>query len=249
MKRLVLVTTLIAVVGFAPLCAVAQDLTDEQIEQVQTHFDTGAKLYQSADYSGAIREFEAAHQILPDAIFLYNIALAYSKLGEIDKSLDYARRAEAVGGLSPEDSAQNRARIAAYGRVSQAPDRAQEISERVDPAFSLSWYGWAGTGLAVVGVLMLGATASIDSGLADEVQAYKDAAAGRDQADYERLKGEIERKQLGGRVLFFGGMAALLGGAGLVVYDLMFRGDGSETASWTLTPAPGGAVVGVSGSF
>ena len=55
----------------------------------RTHYLAGQKLYGSADYRGAIREFAAAQQLLPADLNNYNLALCYDKLGEADPAVQY----------------------------------------------------------------------------------------------------------------------------------------------------------------
>lgn len=229
-----------------PIRAHAQDQNydEETIAKVNNHFETGANLFYEEDYEGAIREFEAGHALIPNAIFLYNISLAYERMGQTDKALETAEEAEELGGLNDSERVSNRARIVALGSQQHAVEIADDAATP-DPLFRFTRWGWIGSGLVVGGVIALGATAGIDRALSDEVGDFKAAAANDDQAEYDRLKDEIDRRQTGARVLFVLGTIGVVGGAGLIVYDLMFNPNNrpADTPAVTVAPTRGGAAL------
>ena len=220
--------------------ALAQEYDPETIESVNQHFERGEKHFYDEDYEAAIREFEAANDLIPNAIFLYNISVAHERLGQREKALATAEEAERVGGLGPDESASNRARIAAMRRTKTAEVAATEVRSEPDvrPMFSFTKWGWIGTGTAILGVLMLANVLVIDGRLADEVEAYKRAAADRNRTEYDRLKSEIDRRQNGARALLVVGTLALLGGIGLVVWDLKFNRQNQPAGEVMLRFAP-----------
>ncbi len=55
----------------------------------RAHYLTGQKLYNTADYHGAIREFSAAQQLFPADLNNYNLALCYDKLGDPEPAIQY----------------------------------------------------------------------------------------------------------------------------------------------------------------
>jgi hypothetical protein len=57
----------------------------------RAHYQTGVQLYNSGDYRGAVREFNAAQQLLPADLNSYNLALCYDKLGDTDSAIKYYR--------------------------------------------------------------------------------------------------------------------------------------------------------------
>ncbi|HET9620076.1 MAG TPA: hypothetical protein VFP84_01830, partial [Kofleriaceae bacterium] len=57
----------------------------------RAHYQTAAKMYQTGDYRGAIREFSAAQQLVPADLNNYNLALCYDKLGDAEPAIQYYR--------------------------------------------------------------------------------------------------------------------------------------------------------------
>lgn len=213
-----------------PAVALAQDYDEQTITEVNAHFEKGAQHFYDEEWKDAISEFEAGHRKIPNAIFLYNISLAYNRMGDQEKALEYAVAADDMGGLGEADQTQNQARIAALTNANQAKSAAVDISNRAkvgDPLFNFSLLGWIGSGLVVGGVIAYAGVLSIDNAIAPDVAAYKEAVAENDTANVERLRGEIKPKQNGGRALFVVGTAAIVGGIGLIVYDLVFNPNNS----------------------
>lgn len=243
--------TLIALLAlFTPASLVAQDYDEATINAVNEHFAKGAKLYYDGRYDEAIAEFEAAHRKIPNAIFLYNISLAQAKKGQLRESLKTAEQADSFGGLGPDEQVQNQARIAAMRRQLVAEDASKDVANRlppVDPLLDFSKWGWIGSGLVVGGLLGLAGVAVIDGNLKPEIDAYRDAADRGDTAAMARLEEDIRPRQTGGRVLFVLSSAAVLGGAGLLVYDIAFRKE--EGAAVRLIPRPDGVFVAFGARF
>ncbi len=235
-------TLLILFVSLIPRATYAQEYDEATIEKVNTHFETGADLYYDEKYEEAIAEFEAGHALIPNAIFLYNISLAYERMGETEKALQKAEEAEEMGGLSEQERVSNRARIAALQRTTTATELA-ETRRTPSPLVRFTHWGWIGSGLVAGGLLALAGTLSVDAALSDDVDAYRDAAQSGNRAEYDRLADDIKRRQTGGRVLFFLGTAGVIGGTGLIVYDLMFNPNNrpAETPQVALIPGRGGA--------
>jgi iron complex outermembrane receptor protein len=69
--------------------------------RARAHFDKGRTFFEVDEYRKAIAEFKAAHIEKPDPAFLYNIAEAYRRLGELPEALQFYRRFLATA--APED--------------------------------------------------------------------------------------------------------------------------------------------------
>lgn len=67
-------------------------LTLADAARARAHFDKGRTFFEVDEYRKAIAEFKAAHIEKPDPAFLYNIAEAYRRLGELPEALQFYRR-------------------------------------------------------------------------------------------------------------------------------------------------------------
>jgi hypothetical protein len=65
---------------------------DEKTEGARRHFQNGVKLYQDANYAGALAEFEAAYALKPGASSLKNVALSQKALYRYAEAADTLRR-------------------------------------------------------------------------------------------------------------------------------------------------------------
>jgi len=102
-SRFIVVLLALFVAAVAPRVAFADAKTD-----ARTHYQAGVKLYGSADYRGAIKEFSAAQQLMPADLNNYNLALCYDKLGEAEPAIQYYREF-----LNKQPNADKRAEIEA----------------------------------------------------------------------------------------------------------------------------------------
>jgi tetratricopeptide (TPR) repeat protein len=64
---------------------------DSATEQAKQHYETGSKQYDLGHWDDAIREYETAYELRPDPSFLYNLAQAYRRKGDIKRALDLYR--------------------------------------------------------------------------------------------------------------------------------------------------------------
>ena len=74
-------------VALAPVAVRAQPT--DTVAEARQHFQTGKQLFDAGDFRGAIREFEAANKLAPAPLLLFNIGLAYERLGEAGPALQY----------------------------------------------------------------------------------------------------------------------------------------------------------------
>lgn len=82
-------TALLAAVAvlLAPVAVRAQPT--DTVADARQHFQSGKQLFDAGDYRGAIREFEAANRLAPAPLLLFNIGLAYERLGEAAPALQH----------------------------------------------------------------------------------------------------------------------------------------------------------------
>jgi tetratricopeptide (TPR) repeat protein len=71
----------------APVAVRAQPA--DTVTDARQHFQSGKQLFDAGDYRGAIREFEAANRLAPAPLLLFNIGLAYERLGEAAPALQH----------------------------------------------------------------------------------------------------------------------------------------------------------------
>ena len=86
-NRFLLALSLTAALGALPRAAHADERTE-----ARRHFRAGLDLVTQRQYVRAIEEFQAAYAILPNVNVLFNIARAYSDVGDVDRALDYYQR-------------------------------------------------------------------------------------------------------------------------------------------------------------
>lgn len=86
-NRTLLALSLTAALGALPRAALADERTE-----ARRHFRSGLELVTHRQYVRAIEEFQAAYAILPNVNVLFNIARAYSDLGDLDRAIDYYQR-------------------------------------------------------------------------------------------------------------------------------------------------------------
>jgi tetratricopeptide (TPR) repeat protein len=99
-------------------------------------FSDGKKAYKQGDFQTAIKDLEAAYELEPAPVLLYNLARAYEGIGELEKAVSaYERFLEAQP--NAEDRGAIEARVATLKRQieiqaqKQAPAPAPEASPQV----------------------------------------------------------------------------------------------------------------------
>ena len=228
----------------------------EDRERAKELYNEGAEAYYKQEFPVAIMKFKTGYDLDPDPMFLYNIALAYGRLGNYDEAFEYSERA-AKDGLPEDASLKLGARLAAWSTVESsldvvdditAPDEGECSSDddcvdgescsaenicvaipEAPPAEGLSGVGWAGVGLTTIGVGLVVGAVILDLGLDDDFEAYDQAVADGDTATANQLKDDIESTQSTGKILLYAGIGSAVVGGGLLVYDLLID-SGSATA-------------------
>jgi tetratricopeptide (TPR) repeat protein len=81
----------------APPASPSSPPTESQLADARQHYAAGSKLYDLAEYDGALREFKEAYRAVEDPAFLFNIAQCHRKLGHAQDAItfykSYLRRA------------------------------------------------------------------------------------------------------------------------------------------------------------
>jgi tetratricopeptide (TPR) repeat protein len=71
--------------------------TESQVADAKQHYAAGSKLFDLAEYEGALHEFKEAYRAVEDPAFLFNIAQCHRKLGHAQDAITfyktYLRRA------------------------------------------------------------------------------------------------------------------------------------------------------------
>lgn len=64
----------------------------QRIDRARQHFDRGQSLFNRAQYVAAALEFQAAYELQPLALLLWNAAQAYRKAGDDAQAIEYYKR-------------------------------------------------------------------------------------------------------------------------------------------------------------
>lgn len=94
----------------------AQDLSPLQRpsrpmrEAAQTHYQSGARFFESGSYDAALVEFEAAWRLSGEPDLLHNLSWTHEKAGRIKEAIDYAVRYQAAA-QTVEDQERGRKRV------------------------------------------------------------------------------------------------------------------------------------------
>jgi hypothetical protein len=79
-------------------------------KQAKEHFARGLHLFENGDNAGALTEFEKAHQLYPNRLVMYNIALAYAALAKPVEAVQFLDEVlSEPGSLKPEQLTRARA--------------------------------------------------------------------------------------------------------------------------------------------
>jgi tetratricopeptide (TPR) repeat protein len=96
MRTVMSVLVVVALTGIGAPNAHAEDASQlsaaERIDRAKAHFDRGQALFTRAQYAAAALEFEAAYELQPLALLLWNAAQAYRKAGDNARAIDAYKR-------------------------------------------------------------------------------------------------------------------------------------------------------------
>lgn len=84
---------------------------DPRGAEAKQHYDSGLAAFNLQDYDNAVREFEAAYRLLPDPVFLYNLAQSHRLATRHERALYFYR---------------------AYLRTSSDPPNRDEVLGRIE---------------------------------------------------------------------------------------------------------------------
>lgn len=257
-----LISFLVAlVVSLCASSAFAQ--TKEEVKQAQQHFQKGAEWFAQGEYAKAVVEFMSGHALAPNAMFLYNVSLAYERLDNIPDALSAARKSKQFSGMPDEVKPRNEARIVAFELMLDAEQNAEDLQraiaeaqeeedatetttepEMVTRPDGIGVLGFAGIALATVGGGFAVGGLITNAAINGEIEDYESAARTGDRESYADLRERIETRQRNGKIFYAVGAAAAGVGATLFVIDL-FTGTETVPASAWLAPTSNGASAGL----
>lgn len=128
MKTIIAALLLLVGVTLAagPQQAWAEEVSAETKAQAGQAFGRGMKRYQAKEYADAIAEWEGGYRLIPQPVFLYNIAQAHRLAGDAPKALSMYRRY-----LRESPTAPNRGEV---------EERIKALEEQLGPAYSSTLY-------------------------------------------------------------------------------------------------------------
>ncbi len=264
MKRILTSLALAASLAIVAAPATAQQKS-ETIQKAEAHFRKGAEYYAAGEYAKAVVEFKFGHTLAPNAMFLYNMSLAYERLDSYEEAAQAATQADQMGGMPDEIAQRNRARMVAFRRIVAAGEAAEDF-ERLNAAVveneveepeetarlvetrsdGVNTVGFIGLGLTAVGGGLALAGLMTNQSLDEDIATYESAAASGDRATYDTTRETIVGKQQRGKVFYAAG--AGLAGIGLFLFvaDAFI---GTEEVVVGYLPAPGGGTVSAAFQF
>jgi hypothetical protein len=83
---------LVAALGLAALAHAGETRADDGKQEAKEHFAEGKKLFDEGRYAEAAREFNAAYNLAPHPLVLFNIAACHEKSGDIPAAVVAFRR-------------------------------------------------------------------------------------------------------------------------------------------------------------
>ncbi|MCA9707470.1 MAG: tetratricopeptide repeat protein [Myxococcales bacterium] len=86
----------VAVAGAAMPSPAGAEPSAEDIERARELYENGVSLFEEGSYQGAVLAFQRAYELSEDNNLLYNIALAYDRLGEFERAIEYLDRYRAL---------------------------------------------------------------------------------------------------------------------------------------------------------
>ncbi len=273
MKHLVTAVIAALVLSFSLPVAAQRREVERLVAEAKAAFDEG-------QFSDAATLLQEAYDIEPVPFFIWNTARAYEKAGLWDLAeLNYLRYSELE--ITEEEKALAADRIARFKasrdislslrkarsgaeldtlRTANRQLRDKSQGAAVEPVETPSgggsgagiWEiaGWSGVG---VGVLCLGAAATLHLASVDTVDEYNSAANGRDRAKYDALQDTLNARVATSQVLVIGGFLLAAAGGTLLYFEYFDTppkpSDDDEGARLVPLLSPDGAGFALEGRF
>ncbi len=213
------------------------DLNDPS-EKAGAFYQDAVQLYGEARYRESIDAFNQAILIDPQSVYFCNRAVVLLEMGEVSKAFKDFQACEKNFEGEPEELATiNTQRLGVQAGVNHA-EHAKRVSVRItaDNLYVPPEKGWSLTSWGLlslgVGAGLIGSAVTIDFLSEDLVSSFVRESEGRDgtqQAEYDRLKSDLETRQYLFYGLSIGGAVASVLGLSLIIMDL-----GSETEELAL---------------
>jgi tetratricopeptide (TPR) repeat protein len=222
----------------------------DTLADARAHYERGSALFDVGKFADAAHEYEAAYELRPDPVLLFNIGQAYRLASDYAKAIfsykAYLRRVP---------NAQNRgmveARIAEMTRLLEAQPRSQpglpappaeaeaSAAGSTDAPARARTKRWVGIGVGAAGVALIAVGAGLTGVGISDADALNDPQPRTtwDPAAEERMRTE----QTAGIALLVTGGVALAAGA--IVAGLSWR-DAGRRERVAVGPAIGGDRVG-----
>lgn len=254
--KLIRIITVIAVTTCC-VSTTAWAQTEDEKKQAQVYFEAGAEEYAKGEYSKAIVEFLKGYNLVPNAMFLYNISLSYRKLGNWEDALAAAEKAKTEEGMPDDVKVRNDSRINAYRTIIASQDMADkavqlaqsketegpDTKEKPDDESSFGALGWTGVALTIAGAGAGVGALIVAGGVSSDIDEYEAAADTGDRTTYDRLRDDIESGQQTGQILLYTGIGLGVAGLTMIMIDA-FTGGESDSQAVYVMPTPNGASAG-----
>jgi tetratricopeptide (TPR) repeat protein len=253
--------TFALVLALALVAPTARAQPDDNTARAKVYFDAANKHYDLREFSAAIDSFKKAYELLPEPIFLFDIAQAYRQLRECENSAafyrTYLRNAPSADNRAKVDKfivemddcakTQQSERDATAARDRELRDRAQQqppnttTIQRRDRRLTNIGMATAGVGvLAMVAAVYFSIDGSNNAAAVQ--QACKLGCEAADVAGFDRTGHDDNRNAT---ILYVGGGLALAAGTSMVLWSLFHL----KNETIVVAPTQGGATVSTGWRF
>lgn len=231
-----------------------QQPSSEDRQRAQEHFEDGAEYFYEQRYGRALVEFRRAYRLNPHPIITYNMAIAHLRIGNLPEAYSAAVETHRKGGLPESETVRNVGRMRGLGVALEAMEVAESIAEadeevvdeppivEEDPGMgAMEWTGIVATAL---GAGLMAYSGVVNWQLDTQIEAYEQAAAQGDEAEYDRLRSEIDAATMRGRIALYSGAGLAVTGAAMWLLAGAGKGDESS-ANLGVFPSANEGVAGI----